>query len=146
MRRWTAGALLALGCACASAPPLPADRLAQAEAEVRAAQEIGADRAPQAKLHLQEARDTIAAARETNKDDPESAARKLDIARAQAELANALAREQLARTEAQQARTRLDTLRDGSRDDLTETSPQPDRGPAPTGAGNGTEHEGGASR
>ena len=114
MRRWTAGALLSLGCACATAPPLPAERLAQAEAEVRAAQEIGAERAPQAKLHLQEARDTLASARETSKDDPDGAARKLDIARAQAELANALAREQVARTEAEQAHTRLDTLRNGT--------------------------------
>ena len=114
MRRWTAGALLTLGCACATAPPLPAERLGQAEAEVRAAQEIGADRAPQARLHLQEARDTLAAAKETNQTDPEAAARKLDIARAQAELANALAREQLARTEAEQAHTRLDTLRNGT--------------------------------
>ena len=72
MRRWTAGALLTLGCACATAPPLPAERLGQAEAEVRAAQEIGADRAPQARLHLQEARDTLAAAKETNQTDPEA--------------------------------------------------------------------------
>ena len=114
MRRWPAGALLPLACACATAPPLPADRLAQAEAEVRAAQEIGAERAPQARLHLQEAQDTLVAARETSKDDPEGAARKLDIARAQAELANALAREQLARTEAEQAHTRLDALRNGT--------------------------------
>ena len=126
MRRRTAGALLALGCACATAPPLPAERLAQAEAEVRAAQEIGADRAPQAKLHLQEARDTLAAAKETSSSDPDGAARKLDIARAQAELANALAREQLARTEAEQAHTRLDTLRNG-----TEGAETP---PARTGA------------
>ena len=103
-----------LGCACATAPPLPAERLAQAESEVRAAQEIGADRAPQAKLHLQEARDILAAAKETNASDPDGAARKLDIARAQAELANALARERLARTEAEQAHTRLDALRNGT--------------------------------
>src|SRR5215469_6830808 len=111
MRRWPAGALLPLACACATAPPLPADRLAQAESEVRAAQEIGAERAPQARLHLQEARDSIAAARETNKVDADAAARQLDIARAQAELANALAREQIARTEAEQAHARLDALR-----------------------------------
>lgn len=111
MRRWTAGALLSLGCACATAPPLPAERLVQAEAEVRAAQEIGADRAPQARLHLQEARDTLASARETNKDDPDGAARKLDIARAQAELANALAREQLAKNELDGARTQLEALK-----------------------------------
>ncbi len=104
---------MAFGWACAGAPPLPAERLAQAEAEVRAAQEIGAERAPQAKLHLQEARDSIASAKEVNKEDPEAAARKLEIARAQAELANALAREQLARSEAEQAHAQLDALRKG---------------------------------
>src|SRR5262249_49220163 len=114
MRRWPAGALLPLACACATAPPLPADRLAQAEAEGRAAQEIGAERAPQARLHLQEGRDTITAARETNTAAPDAAARKLDIAGAQAELANALAGEQIARTEAEQAHTRLDALRNGT--------------------------------
>jgi len=111
MRRWTAGALLAIGWACAGAPPLPAERLAQAESELRAAQEIGAERVPQAKLHLQQARDAIASAKEVNKEDPDAAARKLEIARAQAELANALAREQLARSEAEQAHLRLDALR-----------------------------------
>jgi len=126
MRRWTAGALLSLGCACATAPPLPAERLAQDESEVRAAQEIGAERAPQARLHLQEARDTLASAKETNKDDPDGAARKLDIARAQAELANALAREQLARNEADQAHTRLDALRNGT--EGAETPPAPSGG------------------
>jgi hypothetical protein len=123
MRRWTAGAVLTLGCACATAPPLPAERLGQAEAEIRAAQEIGAERAPQARLHLQEARDTLASAKETNKDDPDGAARKLDIARAQAELANALAREQMARNEADQAHTRLDALRNGT--EGAETAPTP---------------------
>ena len=112
-----------LGCACATAPPLPAERLAQAESEVRAAQEIGADRAPQAKLHLQEARDTLASAKETSSTDPDGAARKLDIARAQAELANALAREQLARTEAEQAHTRLDALRNGTEGAETPLTP-----------------------
>ncbi len=111
MRKWTAGALFALSSACAGTPPLPAERLAQAEAEVRAAQEIGADRVPQAKVHLQDARDSIATAKEVNKEDQDAAARRLEIARAQAELANALAREQLARTEAEQANARLDALR-----------------------------------
>ena len=111
MRRWTTAALVAFGSACASAPPLPAEQLSKAESEVRAAQEIGAERAPQAKVHLQAARDTLAVAKETNKDDPEGAARKLDIARAQAELANALAREQMAKNELDTARSRLDALK-----------------------------------
>jgi hypothetical protein len=105
---------MAFGCACAGAPPLPAERLAQAEAEVRAAQEIGAERAPQARFHLHEARDAIASAKEVNKEDPEAAARRLEIARAQAELANALAREELARSEAEQAHAQLDALRKGA--------------------------------
>jgi len=115
---------VAFGWACAGAPPLPADKLAQAEAEVRAAQEIGGERAPQAKVHLQAARESIESARETNKTDPEAAARKLEIARAQAELANVLAREQLARTEAEQAHARLDALRRGTPDALV---PEPTR-------------------
>jgi hypothetical protein len=111
MRRWMAGLLVAFGWACAGAPPLPAERLAEAESEVRAAQEMGAERVPQAKLHLQQARDTIASAKEVNKEDPDAAARRLEIARAQAELANALAREQLARSEAERAHAQLDALR-----------------------------------
>jgi len=130
MRRWLPGALVALALACAGAPPLPADRLSQAESEVRAAQEIGAERVPQAKLHLQAARETIDNAKDTNKDDPEGAARKLDIARAQAELANALAREQIARTEAEQAHARLDALRTGAGNALGSDSGQTSSGGA----------------
>lgn len=48
--------------ACASAPVL-AERLASAEATVRGAVEVGADATPQASLHLEMARDQIAAAR-----------------------------------------------------------------------------------
>ena len=116
MRAWCAGLLVVVAAGCATTPPLPAERLAQAEAEVRAAQEIGAERIPQAKLHLQEARDTIASAKEVNKDDQDAAARRLEIARAQAELANALAREQIARAELEHARTQLQALRGGSSD------------------------------
>ena len=123
MRRWTAGALVAFGWACAGAPPLPADRLAQAESEVRAAQEIGAERVPQARLHLQAAREAIDSAKDVNKEDPEAAARRLDIARAQAELANALTREQIARTEAEQAHARLDALRTTAGTDSGAVSP-----------------------
>ena len=123
MRRWTAGALVAFGWACAGAPPLPVDRLAQAESEVRAAQEIGAERVPQARLHLQAAREAIDSAKDVNKEDPEAAARRLDIARAQAELANALTREQIARTEAEQAHARLDALRTTAGTDSGAVSP-----------------------
>src|SRR5262245_21370974 len=108
MTRWKTAAVVAvLGAACASAPPIPADRLSQVESEIRAAQEIGADNNPQAKLYLQNARDQLAAAKGL-KDSPELAVRKLDTAKAEAELANALTREGITKNEAEQARARLD--------------------------------------
>ena len=107
MKPWkSASALVLLGAACASAPaPIPAERLAGVESEIRAAQEIGAQNVPEAKLHLQNATDQLKAAQSSK--DPEVAARKLDNAKAEAELANALTREQIAKNEAQQAKARL---------------------------------------
>jgi len=113
MKRWmTAAAVAALGAACAGAPPIPADRLAGVESEIRAAQEIGAENVPQAKLHLQNAKGLLQAAQGL-KDSPEVAARKLDNAKAEAELANALTREQIAKNEAQQAKDRLAATKRG---------------------------------
>jgi Domain of unknown function (DUF4398) len=111
MRWWTGAALVALGGGCAGAPPVPAERFTDAEAEIRATQEIGAEKVPQAKLHLQQARDQLEAAKKLSKDKPEDAARKLEAAKAEAELANALTREQTARAEADSAKARLDTAR-----------------------------------
>ena len=113
MRRATAAALVLLGAACAGAPPIPAERLSQTEAEIRAAQEIGAEKVPQAKLHLQEAREQLEAAKTLQKSNPEEAARRLELSRAQAELANALTREETAVSEAEQAKARLAALRKG---------------------------------
>lgn len=113
MKRFTtAAAFAALGLACAGAPPIPAERLASVESEIRAAQEIGADGVPQGKLHLQNARDQLQAA-QALKDKPEEAARKLDNAKAEAELANALTRQQMAKSEAEQARARLAATQKG---------------------------------
>jgi pyruvate-formate lyase-activating enzyme len=98
----TRATLVALVSACASAPPVPAQRFTDAETEIRAAQEIGAEKVPQAKLHLQQAHDQLEAAKKLSKDKPEEAARKL---------ANALTREQTARAEADQAKARLEAVR-----------------------------------
>lgn len=94
----------ALGSACAAAGPVPTERLAAAESSYRGAQEAGADGAPQAKLALKLSQDEIGQAKQlmaANHND--AAARMLDQARADAELAVGLAREAKAQWEAQQA-------------------------------------------
>src|SRR5678816_292811 len=95
MRWWSVAACVALGTGCAGAPPVPAQRFTDAEAEIRAAQEIGADKNPQGKLHLQQARDQL------------ESAKKLSKAKPEAELAKALTREQTTRAEADEANARL---------------------------------------
>ncbi|HZJ54839.1 MAG TPA: DUF4398 domain-containing protein [Myxococcaceae bacterium] len=107
MRWWSVAACVALGTGCAGAPPVPAQRFTDAEAEIRAAQEIGADKNPQGKLHLQQARDQLESAKKLSKDKPEVAVRKLDTAQSEAELAKALTREQTTRAEADEANARL---------------------------------------
>jgi hypothetical protein len=108
MMRWlSVAACVGLGVACAGAPPVPAQRFTDAEAEIKAAQEIGAEKNPQGKLHLQQARDQLDAAKKLSKDKPDVAARKLDNAQAEAELAKSLTREQTTRAEADEAKARL---------------------------------------
>ena len=112
MSRWTgAAAVLALGAACAGAPPIPSERFSKTEAEIRAAQEIGAEKTAQAKLHLQKAGDELQAAKAMSQSNPDEASRILETSMAEAELANALRREEIARTEADQATSRLDALK-----------------------------------
>jgi len=108
MMRWlSVVACVALGAACAGAPPVPAQKFTDAEAEIKAAQEIGAENNPQGKLHLQQARDQLEAAKKLSKDQPEVAVRKLDTAQAEAELAKSITREQATRAEADEAKARL---------------------------------------
>lgn len=107
MRLLSVAAGIALGAACAGAPPVPAQRFVDAESEIKAAQEIGAENNPQGKLHLQQARDQLDAAKKLSKDKPEVAVRKLDSAQAEAELAKSITREQATRAEADEAKARL---------------------------------------
>lgn len=111
MTRWlSVTACIALGSGCASAPPVPAQRFTDAESNIKAAQDLGAANDAQGKIHLQMARDQLDAAKRLSKDEPGVAARKLDSAQAEAELAKSLTREQATRAEADQAKARLSAI------------------------------------
>ena len=113
-RRWTAlvPVLSLLGCASA---PVPAERLASAEASIRGATEIGAEGVPQAALHLKLARDQVAQAKGlAQSGDNDRAVGVLSRAEADAELALALARESAARLEANAVLAQIQNLRQRS--------------------------------
>ncbi len=113
-RRWTAllPVLSLLGCASA---PVPAERLASAEAGIRGATEVGAEAVPQAALHLKMARDQVAQAKGlASSGDNDRAALMLTRAEADAELALTLARESAARAEASAMLAQIQTLRQRS--------------------------------
>ena len=115
MMRWlSVTACIALGSGCATAPPVPAQRFTDAETDIKAAQDLGADNSPQARVHLQQARDQLDAAKRLNKDEPAVAARKIENAQAEAELAKSLTREQATRAEADQARAQLNAVQPGT--------------------------------
>jgi hypothetical protein len=102
-------AVASLGCASA---PVPAERLASAEAGIRAATEVGAEGVPQAGLALKLARDQVAFAKSlAEKGDNERAELVFARAETDAELAVALARENAARAEANAVLVQIQTLR-----------------------------------
>jgi hypothetical protein len=82
---------LALG-ACAGAPK-PTEQLVSARSALRAAEEVGADRVPQAELHAKLAKEQLASAEKLMEEgDNAEAERVLQRAKADAELAVALSR------------------------------------------------------
>jgi len=100
-------ALLACGGA-----PVPHDALTAAQAEVKGAEVGGATENPKAALHLKLAKDQIEVAqKQINDGDNEEAARTLDRAQADAELALALAKEAKAQGEAAEASEQVGKLR-----------------------------------
>jgi hypothetical protein len=112
-KRDLAGPVLAalLMAACGGAA-VPNQKLANAKASIRGAEEVGAEQNPQAALHLKMARDQVAKAeRLIDDDDNESAALTLNQAQADADLALAMAREEKERQLANQAKTRIEELR-----------------------------------
>lgn len=101
-----------LGAAACASAPVPAERLASAEAAQRSAVEVGAEKTPQAALHLKMANDQIAEARALIKDgNNERAAMVLARAQSDAELSLALAREADARAKATAAIAEAQSLR-----------------------------------
>ncbi len=113
-RRWSGLLPLAASLGCAAAP-VPAERLASAEAGIRAAAEVGAERVPQAALHLKLARDQLEVAKGlVERGDRERATTVFARAEADAELALTLAREDAARAEAAAVVAQVQALRQRS--------------------------------
>ncbi len=94
--------LLALGCG-GSIPP-PTDQLAEVQAASRSANELGGQKNPKAQLHLKLAEEQIAQAKAAMEDDDNEKAKSLlTRAKADAELAVALTREEDAEDSAKSA-------------------------------------------
>jgi len=101
-------ALLAVGCGSSS---VPLDKLTDAKATVRAAQEAGAQNTPQAALHLKMANDELAQAQRAIDDKDNDRARLLlNQAQADADLSLALARGTEEQRQAQEAQAKIDAL------------------------------------
>jgi hypothetical protein len=96
-----------MAVACGSAPQ-PTERLATAQAAVRAAKEVGAKDVPQAQLHTQLAEEQVQQAQKMIENgDNERAEMVLRRATADAELAVALARESESQKQAEAAEASL---------------------------------------
>lgn len=97
-----APALLLMACG-ASMPP-PTQKMADAQSAHRAAEELGAAKQPSAQLHLKLAEEQMDKAKQLmSQDENEQAASLLVRAKADSELALALAREQKSRDELKMA-------------------------------------------
>ena len=99
--------VFAAGCAAT----VPAEKIAAADSSIRAAEELGAPKVPQAALHLQLAKEETGLAEKLIKDgNPKRAEGILTRAQADAELAVAEAREAPMKVEAQQEMERARAL------------------------------------
>ena len=100
--------LFAAGCGSSA---VPLDRLTDAKATVRAAQEAGAQSTPQAALHLKMANDELASAQKAMDDNDNDRARLLlNQAQSDADLSLALARGTSEKQQAQEAQAKIDGL------------------------------------
>lgn len=103
--------MLLLAAACGGGV-VPHEKLASAQAEMRAAEAGGARDVQQAALHLKLAEDQVAKAKALiDQGDTEQAAQVLDCAQVDAQLALALAREEAARKEAEAAAQQVEELK-----------------------------------
>jgi hypothetical protein len=106
--------LVALLAGCGGFPP-PNDRLAATVAAARSARELGAPNSPQAALHLKLADEELASAKGLMTDGKnERASYVLLRAKADAELALALAKQNSAKAETQQVQEQIKTLQGGN--------------------------------
>ncbi len=97
----------AAAVACGSSPP-PTARYASTSASIRAALEVGAEKIPDAQLHLTMAEDQLATAKRLmNAGDNDKAAWVLSRAQSDADLAVALAREADTRADADQVSAQI---------------------------------------
>ena len=102
------GVAFAAGCGGAQ---LPAKDVSEVNAEIKAAEVVGATDNAQAALHLKLAQDQLQEAQRLSEEGDEEEARlTLERARADAELATALAQEAEAAEEAQQALNKVNEL------------------------------------
>ncbi|MEO7037872.1 MAG: DUF4398 domain-containing protein [Polyangiaceae bacterium] len=101
--------LFVAGCGSSA---VPLDKLTDAKATVRAAQEAGAQSTPQAALHLKMANDELASAQKAMDDekDNDRARLLLNQAQADADLSLALARGSAEKKQAQEAQAKIDGL------------------------------------
>lgn len=96
-------ALAASVTACAGSYPVPTQRMADAQASHRSAQELGAANIPEAQLHLKLAEEQMAKANVAIKDDDNRRADFILVrAKSDADLALAIAREQKSKKEMQE--------------------------------------------
>jgi hypothetical protein len=100
--------LFGLGCGGAA---VPTEKLTDAEASIRAAKEVGGSSVPQAELHLKLAQEQVEFARKLSADgENERAAQVLLRAKADAELALALARDAQAQQSLEAADSKLKSV------------------------------------
>ena len=118
LRLWIPIVVLVFEAACATtstAPvaPVPSLGAEDSSGAIRAAEEVGAARNPEAALHLQLAKEQFEHARRlTSLDDRPTSMRLLQRARADADLSLALTRESTEKLEAQAALEKIKTLND----------------------------------
>jgi len=109
--RWASLGLLLAGCAGA---PVPARKMAAAQAAIRASEEAGAQAQPQARLQIRIAEEELRSARVLiRRGDNERAEHLLAKAEVDAELARSIARQDQAHAEAQRAQNLLRGIRGG---------------------------------
>jgi hypothetical protein len=103
--------LLVLLAGCGSFPS-PVDQLAASQAAIRAAEEAGADRDPEAQLYLKLAKENLDKGKSRmDAEDNEIADRALRKAEADGELARGIARSRTAQADAEEAKKALGKIK-----------------------------------